>query len=347
MVAGSLMIFASLPAGTDYKLQSYGMGSGGVADASSSQYRMEAISGEQSGLQMSGSVYSAGTGFITVEQANVPASPSLTNPGNRWYNKLQLIIDTGSNPTDTTFAVAISTDDFVTTQYVQSDSTVGPVLGIEDYRTYAGWGSGTGMVIAGLQPDTEYKVKVRAMQGVFTESGYSAPSAASTVNLALSFDIDVSTTDSETSAPYDLGFTDLLPNTVIDSTERIWFDFDTNGENGGNIYAYGENNGLQSSRVSHTIAAVSGDLSALAGGFGARSNSATQVSGGPFSPVAPYAGTSDTIGLMDTAIRRLFTSSAPTVDGRSSLILKAKVDSTVPASNDYAEVLTFIAAPSY
>ena len=46
-------------------------------------------------------------------------------------------------------------------------NTVGTVLGVEDYQTYALWGDTGGILIAGLAPSTTYYVKVKAMQGKF------------------------------------------------------------------------------------------------------------------------------------------------------------------------------------
>jgi hypothetical protein len=346
LLTGLFMSFAAVPAGTNYKLESYGVGSGGTANSTSSAYAMEAISGETSGTQMSGTLYNAGTGLVPTQLANVPAAPTLTNPNN-YYNKLKLVIDNGGNATDATFAVAISTDNFTTTQYVQSDLTVGPALGIEDYQTYALWGGVNGVNLSGLTANTTYKAKVRAMHGKFTESGYGAVATAATVNPSLTFDLDIASTDIESAAPYTLAFNDLAPGSVVTSPDRIWVDFDTNGDFGGNIFMYGQHGGLHSTAVAYTIAALTGDLSAVAQGFGAQSVSASQGAGGPLSVSSPYDGTNDTVGVTDANIRRIYSTGAPITAGRSSLRLKAKVTPTAPASSDYAEKLTVVAAPSF
>jgi len=346
LLAGAALLFSAVPTGTTYKLDSYGVGSGGTANSTSSAYAMEGISGEVSGTQMSGTLYNGGSGMITTQLANVPQAPTVTNPSN-FYNKLKMIIDNGGNPTDAKFAVAISTDNFVTTQYVQNDLTVGAALGIEDYQTYALWGGATGVNIGSLQPNTAYKVKVRAMNGKFTESGYSAAATAATVNPSLTFDLDISATDSETASPYNLAFNDLSPGAVVNSAQRIWVDFDTNGDFGGNVYMYGQNSGLRSTAVAHTISALTGDLAALGQGFGAQSQSATQTNGGPLTVSSPYNGVSDAVGVTDTNIRRVYSTGAPVTGGRSSLILKAKVTSTTPSANDYTERLTVVGAPSF
>jgi hypothetical protein len=235
----------------------------------------------------------------------------------------------------------------VTTEYVKSDFTVGTSLTITDYQTYASWGSGTGVNIVGLQPNTTYKTKVRAMHGKFTESGYSAIATAATVNPSLTFDLDVSASDTETASPYTLAFNDLVPGTVVNSPQKIWVDFDTNGDFGGSIYTYGQNGGLHSTAVAYTISALTGNLAALTQGFGAQSTSATQGSGGPFVVSSPYDGTSDSVGITDTNIRRIYSAAAPITAGRSSLQLKAKITATTPSSSDYTETLTVVAAASF
>lgn len=346
LFTGAVMFFAATPAGTNYKLQSYGVGSGGVANSTSSAYAMEGISGEVSGTRMSSASYGLGSGMIPTQQANVPAAPTLTNPAD-YYNKLRLTIDNGNNPSDAKFAIAISTDNFVTTRYVQSDNTVGNALGMEDYQTYATWGGASGFLVVGLTASTTYSAKVRAMHGKFTESGYGAVGSAATVNPSLTFDLDVSASDIETSPPYNTAFTDLLPGTVVSSPSKIWTDFATNGDFGGNIYVYSVNAGLKSVAVSYTIAALTGDLGALSQGFGLQSASATQGAGGPLAASSPYDGTSNTVGVTDTTIRKIYSAPAPITAGRTSMQLKAKAASLTPASSDYAEIVTVVAAPSF
>ncbi len=346
LVTGAALFFGASPAGTNYKLQSYGVGSGGVANSTSAAYAMEGISGEVSGTQMSSSLYGIGSGMIPTQQANIPAAPTLTNPAD-YYNKLRLTLDTGNNPSDAKFAIAISTDSFATTQYVQSDNTVGSALGTEDYQTFTTWGGASGFLITGLTANTSYSVKVRAMHGKFTESGYSAVATAATVNPSITFDLDVSASDIETSPPYTTAFTDLLPGTVVTTPAKIWTDFATNGDFGGNLYVYSANAGLKSTAVSYTIAALTGDLASLTQGFGLQSSSATQGGGGPFTVASPYDGTSNNVGITDPTIRKIYSAPAPISAGRTSMQLKAKVASLTPASTDYAEVLTILAAPSF
>lgn len=342
-IFGLLSLFAQLPASSNYKLDSYGIGSGGTPDSSSSTYRLEGISGEQSGGQSASSSFKVGPGFIFSEQANVPAAPTFTNPAN-YYNKLHFVIDTGSNPSDSLFAIAISDDDFVTTRYIQNDNAVGSTLGLEDYQTYADWGSGTGEDVVGLTPNTTYKIKVKAISGDFTESGYGSAASASTVNSTLSFSI---TTDSQGSPPFSISLGNLSGGVVSTSSDHINVVFATNGSNGGNVYVYDSNSGLDSASAGDTIASATADLSSAPSGYGPRSTSATQSSGGPFTALSPYNGAGDNVGVVDTVIRIIYNSSGPVVSGSGSFVLKAKPTVLNKAAGDYADTITLIAAGQF
>lgn len=342
---GATLLFA-FPASTNFQLKDYGYGGGGVANGTSSNYAIEGIAGEQNATKLDGTTYDLGPGLQFTNQANVPPTPTFVNTAN-YYNKLKLTLDTGSNPSDTRFAIAISTDNFVTTNYVQSDSTVGAALGLEDYQTYSAWGGASGFNIIGLLASTTYKVKVKAWQGKFTETGFGPESSASTVGSRLSFDIDVSATNTDTNAPYTTNIGDLIAGTVTSSPEKIWVDFDTNGESGGRVYVVASNAGLQSARASYTISAVTGNLTSLPEGFGAQGSSATQSSGGPFVIATAYNLASNNVAITDATIREIFTTSSPVASGRGSFLLKAKSSAVTPAAGDYAETLTVIASASF
>lgn len=336
-----LFLFA-FPASTNYRLDSYGMGGGGEENMTSANYAIDGITGEVSEDQLQGTNYDLGAGLVFEQQSNVPPAPTFTNPSN-YYNRLHLVLATGGNPSDTTFAIAISPDNWVTTYYVQNDDTIGLTLGSEDRQTYAAWGGASGFDVIGLSPNTTYKVKVKAMQGRFTETGYGPEVTAATVNPQLSFDIDVASTDTDTDPPFGISFGSLPAGSVIDSPDRIWVDFSTNGESGGRVYVSGSNGGLASARAGSTIASVTGDLSILSNGYGAQGVS---VANG-LSMVAPYSGAGNTVGVVDTTIREVFSAVGPVSGGRASFVLKAKSDAVTPAAGDYTDILTVIASASF
>jgi hypothetical protein len=127
MIAPS--VFADLPATSTYKLNSYGFGSGGTANSSTSNYSLEGITGEVSGQTATTTNYSTKPGFVETQQANVP-KVTISNPSN-YYDKLKIVIDQQNNPSDAKYALQVkvgdATCDFTTgtIRYVKSDQTFG------------------------------------------------------------------------------------------------------------------------------------------------------------------------------------------------------------------------------
>lgn len=351
IIASSLIFQASIlwafPASTNFQLRSFEFGGGG-GTVSSTNYSAEGTVGETGG-EMSSTNFQAGSGLIFVQQANTPGVPTLSNDNN-WYDKLHIIINQSNNPSDTTYAIAISDDNFVTTEYVQNDNTVGPTLGIEDFQTYAQWGSATGEDIIGLTPGTTYTVKVKARQGNYTESPYGPTASAATINPTLTFDIDIGgdSDPGNTNPPYQIAVGTLTAGVVTTATDRVWIDLDTNANSGGYVYIYDQYGGLRSTNANYTIASGSNDLSGVSEGFGLQAASVAQTSGGPLAKVSPYNGASNNVGIVNTTIREIFSSTAsPIVGGRGSIALKSKVGTITPASADYTDTLTFIASATF
>lgn len=345
-VLGLSLMLAAMPSSTNYQLHNFNYGSGGTTTSNSTNYLLDATTGQTGSQSSSSTNFQSNPGNVNAQQAYVPVAPTFTNPAN-YYNKLHFVVIPGANPSDTKFSIAISNDDFVTTQYIQNDNTVGVVRGIEDYQTYASWGSGTGQDVVGLSPSTTYKIKVNAFQGNFTETQYGPTATAATVPPSITFDIDVAATDTETSPPFTVAFGNLLPATVTTAVNRIWIDIDTNANSGAKIYVTSLNGGLSSSSKSFTLASASADLTAATTGFGAQGASATQSSGGPLSITSPYNVGSQNVGILDTSTREIFASALPITAGRGSWYLKAKAAGTTPASDDYQDTLTVIAAASF
>lgn len=337
----SFLLVLALPASTNYQLRDFGIGSGGSSTASSSNYKANVLSGEVSGEKLDGASYDMGNGLAFVNQSNVPYAPLFTNLSD-YYNKLQLVLQPSGNPSDTKFAIAISDDSFVTTRYVQSDATIGPLLGSEDYQTYAAWGGASGFFVIGLSSDTTYTVKVKSMQGSFTETEYGPIASSSTVSPTMTFDIDVASSDTDTEPPFTVNFGDLTANAVVNGPQKIWVDFSTNGSLGGKIYIAAKNAGLKSSAAAHTIDAVSGNLATLHQGFGVQASSV-----GGLSAVSPYDQTGDGIGAVDTIFHEAFVANGPVVNGRGAFLLKAKFSMETPSATDYSETLNIISSASF
>lgn len=339
---------SSPPTSGNYKLLEYGFGSGGTASSSSTNYSLFATLGQVDQGSPSSANYFIGAGLEFTLQASVSAAPTLTNPDN-WYNKLHLVINRGGDdPSDTEYAVRIASGSG-TFRYIQEDMTIGENLDDEDWQTYTNWGAESGVNIIGLSPGTLYTVQVTARQGrFFTQFMWSPASSASTVNSMLSFDIDVSSTDTETGAPYNLSIGDLASGGVVTAPNKVWIDFSTNANGGGFLSINGTNGGLQSTTVAHTITSTTADLTAQPDGYGARSSTVTESAGGPMRALTPYNGSSDNVGVLDTSKRYIYDSSElPVTGGRVSFELKAKASDTTPSAADYVDVLTVIASGSF
>lgn len=219
------------PQSTTYEIKDYTFGAGGTGESGvtgATNYTIFGTAGELDTGKLNGaSLYSIGGGLTYTLKANVPAAPTFTNPSQN-YDRLKFIIDDGGNASDATFAIAISTDNFASdTRYVQNDDTVGTSLGAEDWQSYTNWGGATGEYVTGLLPNTTYYIKVKAVQGNFTESEYSLATSATTSNPSLTFGIDSAT----------LTFSHLNPgNSYTDSSKSTVLTTSTNAYNGYIIY---------------------------------------------------------------------------------------------------------------
>lgn len=121
------------------------------------------------------------------------------------------------NPEDAEYAIAISDDNWATTNYIQASNALGNAMA---WQTYANWGSGNGETLTGLKQETEYKMKAKARHGDFTETGWSSETSAITSPLDLSFSIDKRWIDLGT----------LVPNQVSSGSHLLTVI--TNGEYG-------------------------------------------------------------------------------------------------------------------
>src|SRR5581483_6281823 len=167
------LLFAALPGTSNYQLNSFGFGSGGAANSTTSNYALEGEAGQAAGGS-STSTYNLKPGYIETQQAQVPKISAFDNGSGRYYNRLHFVIDTQSNPTDALYALQISTSSNFSTgvNYVKSDLTIGPTLTVADYQTYAAWGGSGGSIVTTLSPSTTYYLRAKATQGKFTESAY-------------------------------------------------------------------------------------------------------------------------------------------------------------------------------
>lgn len=340
----AVLLFAAAPTSSNYALPSYDFGTGGVDNASSSNFRLNATTGTQSGDVQSSASYTLGSGQKPTQNSDVPPAPTLSNPSS-YYDRLLLVVNPGPNPTDTTYLVAISSDGFATTRYVQSDNSIGSTYSRATFRTYASYGAASGFLILGLTPNTTYQVKVKAIQGNFTESAFSPVSSSVATSVqTLSFGL---TTTLTSTPPFTATFTSLAAGSVFTANADINISYGTNALIGGTVYIAGQNTGLMSASTGYTIASATADLSSTSSGYGAQVVSASQVSGGPNTASAPYNGSSDNVGILTTSLQNILATSGPVTSATATLRLKARVDSTTPTASDYTDQLSIVAAMNY
>jgi hypothetical protein len=336
---------AALPVSTHYSLGSYGFGTGGTAGTNSGHYSINGIAGDTAGTSSSAH-YQAGAGANYQQQADVPLV-TLSNPS-QWYNKLIVTLTPNGNPTDAKYVIAISTDSFATTYYVKSDLTLTTTFSATLFRTYTAWGGSSGFILRGLKPNSIYTAKSAGYRGVYTQSAYGPTSAGTTTNTPnLSFEIDIASTDTTSSPPYVVQFTQLLAGFVYTPPVRVWVSLDTNADSGGLVYVSDQNTGLVSSHVGYTINSTSTDINTQPEGYGAQGASVTQVSGGPLVLSAPFNGAGGNVGGLTTTFQQIFGSTTPITSGRGSFNLKAKSSTGTPASADYSDIMTVVAAASF
>ncbi len=171
------IVIAQTTGSTNYQVED-GTFDGGGEPSSSTNYSSRDSIGDLSDDGSSSTNYKTFAGFVLPAYPGIPAAPTLTNTGGTLYNSLDFIVATGNGQQiDTNYAIAISSDNFVTTNYIQTDDTVGATPA---WQTYANWNSGSGERVTGLSPSTTYKIKTKARYGADSESGWSQEASAST-----------------------------------------------------------------------------------------------------------------------------------------------------------------------
>jgi hypothetical protein len=334
-------LMAVVPTSTNYTLETYDFGTGNGA-GSSTNYQLKASTGSVAGVSSSTN-YTLPGGIRATASAAVPPAPTFTNPDNS-YSQLQITLTTTGFPSDTRYLIAISDDDFVTTQYVQADNTVGTNAGIANYQTYAAWGGAGGFSVLDLDQNTTYKVKVAAWRGGGTGSLFGPTATAATVAPSLTFALTTSLTSTP---PFSATFASLAPGSVTTASATVTATLTTNAKHGGSLLLKGQNGGLLSALNSYTITSATADLASTGRGYGGRVSASGQSGGGPISVNSPFNGSSDNVGIITNAWQPLAGFTNPITSGNATLQLKAKSDADVPAGADYSDTLTVAASLSF
>jgi len=111
----------------------------------------------------------------TYTLANVPLAPALSPLTTSTIN---VVINENSNPAATLFAIALSSDNWATTRFVQSD---GNINGSETWLTRAGWNGASGVNVINLEANKQYRFKVKARNQSGIETAYSNVSSKYTL----------------------------------------------------------------------------------------------------------------------------------------------------------------------
>ncbi|HTH72561.1 MAG TPA: hypothetical protein VL737_04345 [Candidatus Pristimantibacillus sp.] len=329
-----LTLFAAMPSSGNYILNGYGF-TNGDGNPSSSNYQLQ-VSAGQAGGSPSSSSYGLPIGVRAVTTLSAPAAPTFSNPSSE-YSRLKLVLNVSGFASDTKYLIAISDDNFTTTKYVQTDQTIGTALSISNYQTYAAWGGSSGSWIVGLVPSTTYKVKVAALQGSATGSVFGPTATAATIAPSVTFAVTTSLTGTP---PFNALFSSLTAGSVVSANATVLADVTTNALNGGDVLIRSQNAGLSSTAASYTIASATTDLTSASTGYGAQVSSTSQGSGGPMTSMSPFNGSSNNVGALTASWQQLATFAAPVTSGNVTTTLKAKASTIVPASTDYADILT-------
>jgi hypothetical protein len=344
LFGGSLLLFAASPASSSYTLKSYDIGSGGTDSSTSANYSVNGTTGTQTGAPASSASYSLKSGENPTQDTNVTPKPTLTNPDG-YYDRLKLVVNNGANPTTTKFLIAISSDNFTTIRYVQTDNSIAASYTLTNYQSYVSWGGASGFYIMGLTQGTTYEVKVRPIQGNFSEAAYSPKSdPIATLTPSLSFGIATTLTGTP---PFLVGFASLSPNSIFAGDADGTLTLSSNAKLGGTVYIKSLNAGLKSNRASFTVNSGTVDLSIASTGYGAQVTTATQITGGPFTSTTPYNGSANNVGALSTTLQPILLSGSPVFGASATIRFKAKTTFTTPAETDYTDTVTVIAAMNY
>ncbi|HSX29497.1 MAG TPA: hypothetical protein VLE73_02960 [Candidatus Saccharimonadales bacterium] len=328
------LLFASVPSSSNYTLQAYDVVNGGGASSSTSYGLRSAVGAP--GDTLSSTNYKLPAGVKASMTASVPPAPTFSNIGNS-YTQLKLTLNTTGFPTDYKYLIAISDDGFTTTKYVQPDQTIGTGLSISNYQSYAAWGGSSGFFVLGLTSSTTYTVKVAALQGDATGSGFGPTASASTVAPSVTFAVSTSATSTP---PFTVNISNLTPGNVVSGTESVTTNVTTNAVHGGAVLIKDANTGIRSSTKSFTLSSATANLTSASTGYGAQVTSTSQSSGGPMLATSPFDGSSNSVGGLTTSFQQLATFSTAVTSGSATLGLKAKTDISIPSSTDFSDTLT-------
>jgi hypothetical protein len=265
------------------------------------------------------------------------------------------------NPSDTLYAIMISTDNFVSDIRYIDASTFTPesysTHNINDFMTKTDWEIET-FNVQGLEAGKTYYLKAFALKGDFTQTETGPIKSATTATGTLFFDIDIANSTgytTETSPPYSISFTGAYEliggSAAITAGNRIWMDTETNSQGGFAIIGNGLNGGLYSSTTSQTITSATANLDQVNSGFGLQSEYIDYDTSSPLlgaiSVTSDYSGSINSVGAISTTPKKIYDGNGPIVGGRMALKVIAKPGTSYTPASNYQESITLIFVPRY
>lgn len=343
LVAGLIptQSLAAFPSSDNYQIQEYSFGAGGTKESTSESFGLFGTAGQLEFGKLSSANFQIGSGLEYTMMASMPGIPIFTNPSQN-YDRLHLIINTSNNPTDTEYAVAISTDNFVAdTRYVKSDNTIGTTLTNADFQTYANWGGATGEYITGLVQNTTYTVKVKARQGDYTETAFGPTDNAVTSVPSLTFSVDSDTVTFD-NLNSDNSYTDSSQTTVLTTSTNAYNGYIINARSTGPLTAtgigtigdYAGTNGTPTTWSGNGFGYTTSDNSLTGGTADRFTNGGPKYAG--FTTASPGDPVADHGGPVTTAIS----------NENFNISYRVTTNQT-QAAGQYATTVLYIVVPSY
>jgi hypothetical protein len=183
-----------------------------------------------------------------------------------------------------------------------------------------------------------------------------------TVNQSITFDLDTSVADGETSTPYSVALgtitvTDTRVSGTTDSVNMVIAELDTNASGGAVVTVKNANgaNGLVSTAVpADNIGSADGAMIDGTENYGLCVMSVAQTTG-TLAKASPYntgscatnTETNDIQGLTTTGENILNTSGAPIAGGHAEIAVNAAISGVTVAHSDYTDTLTFVATGTF
>jgi hypothetical protein len=343
--------------GNDYQVENSTFDGGGESSSSTDYRARDSVSDVESGDANSTNFVNP-SGFQPGAYPGIPGQPTFTNTGGTLYNSLDFVVVTGNGQqSDTKYAIAISSDNFVTTYFIQTDDTLGTA---EAWQTYSGWNSGTGERVTGLSPSTTYKIKVKASYGTGSdaadsESGYSQEASATTSAPSLTFSIAgissgtsiAGVTTTVTSTATAIGFGSL---TVGDGSPNIAAQSITVSTNAtGGYTATARHDQDLTSQNADVIATVSGTNASPAafgtgvttGRFGYHTTDSSLCTG-----TGSRFSANDTYASMETSPAEIACDTGPATSQVTQMVYKLVIGNLQEAG-DYQSTVTYITTATY